>query len=310
MNWEKNVPLASRTFWKIGGEAEYFSEPKTVDELRDAYLKALQEKIPVTVLGGGTNVLVSDQGIRGLVIATRGLNQISHRLEDGKVFISAQAGVPKSELVKIYLKMKLDPALFLCGLPGDVGGGVAMNAGVGEMITPREFVEIVDSVDVLKPTGEVKRFHRDGLDWVYRKSSGWEPGIIVGAELVWPARENPQVMNLVREATRKRLERQPLNMPSCGSTFKNPGGGKHAGALIEQSGLKGFQIGQAQVSPKHANFIVNLGGATARDVHQVIQHVRKTVFQKFSIELETEVRYLGFWEQVHGGTDSSRGNET
>lgn len=296
MTWVKNVSLSAKTYWKIGGEAEYYCEPKTLEELKEAYLKAVKENVPVTVLGGGTNVLVSDEGIKGLVIATRSLNQVSHRIEDGKLIISAQAGAQKSELVKIYLKMKLDPALFLCGLPGDVGGGVVMNAGVSEMVSPREFVEITQSVDVLRPTGEVDRLSKEDLKWVYRKSSGWEPGIIIGAELNWPLQENPQVMNLVREATRKRLERQPLNMPSCGSTFKNPGNGKYAGALIEQAGLKGFQIGQAQVSPKHANFIVNLGGATAQDVHQVIEHVRKTVFQQFSVELETEVRYLGSWD--------------
>ncbi len=296
MSWERNVSLASRSFWKIGGEAEFFSEPTTLEELRESHLRAIKEGLSVTVLGGGTNVLISDLGIKGLVISTRKLNRLTSEEEDGHLRMIAEAGVPKSELTKILLRLKLDPALFLCGLPGDVAGGVVMNAGVSEMIVPREFCEIVETVEVLKPSGDIQVFKKDEIHWQYRKSLGWQDGIIQKVSILWPLNPNPNVMNLVREATRRRLERQPLNMPSCGSTFKNPSKENSAGSLIERAGLKGFQIGQAQVSPKHANFIVNLGGAKALDVHQIIQHVRKTVFDKFQIELETEVRYLGEWE--------------
>lgn len=295
MSWQRNVPLASMTFWKIGGEAELFAEPTDLESLKESYTKAQKQNLKVTVLGGGTNVLVSDQGITGLVISTKKLNRIFVEEKDGFLFIHAQAGVPKSELTKIFLRKKLDPALFLCGLPGDVGGGLVMNAGVSEMITPREFCEITHSLDVLRPDGEIRTLGHDELTWSYRKSEGWQEGIIVGGVFKWPLNENPDVMKLVREATRRRLERQPLNQPSCGSTFKNPSKDQSAGSLIEKAGLKGFRIGQAQVSPKHANFIVNLGGAKAMDVHQVIKHIQKTVFDKFSVELETEVRYLGLW---------------
>lgn len=295
MTWQRNVALASKTFWKIGGEAEFFVEPGDIEELKESYLKAKKQNLDVTILGGGTNVLVSDLGIKGLVISTARLNRVFAEEKDGHLFLHAQAGVPKSELTKIFLRKKLDPALFLCGLPGDVGGGLVMNAGVSEMITPREFCEITHSVDVLKPDGEVLTLTHDEIVWSYRKSEGWQEGIIVGGVFKWSLNENPNVMNLVREATRRRLERQPLNQPSCGSTFKNPSKEQSAGSLIEKAGLKGFQIGQAQVSPKHANFIVNLGGAKAMDVHQIIEHIRKTVFEKFSVELETEVRYLGLW---------------
>lgn len=295
MNWQRNVSLSSRTFWKIGGEAEFFIEPENIEELREGYLKAQKQNLSTTVLGGGTNVLVSDRGISGLVISTRKLNHVSTDERENTLYIRAQAGVQKSELTKIYLRKKLDPALFLCGLPGDVGGGVVMNAGVSEMITPREFCEITHSIDVLRPTGEIQTLLKEDLVWTYRKSEGWQEGIIVGAVFKWPLKENPNVMNLVREATRRRLERQPLHQPSCGSTFKNPSKNQSAGSLIERAGLKGFQIGQAQISHKHANFIVNLGGAKAMDVHHIIKHIQKTVFEKFSIELETEVRYLGLW---------------
>ncbi|MAV90104.1 MAG: UDP-N-acetylenolpyruvoylglucosamine reductase [Bdellovibrionaceae bacterium] len=296
MNWQSQVSLASKTWWKIGGEAEFYFEPSSFDEFKTSYLEALKKSLAVTVLGGGTNVLVSDDGIQGLVISTAKLNQLKVFEEEGQLFLEAEAGVPKSDLVKEFLKRKLDPALFLCGLPGDVGGGVVMNAGVSENIVPREFGEIVRSVEVLKPDGELKTYSHDDLNWVYRKSLGWEPGLVYKALLSWPLEENLEVMNSVRQATRRRLERQPLTQPSCGSTFKNPKGSDSAGALIEKAGLKGYQVGQAQVSPKHANFIVNLGGAKAQDVHQIIQHIQKTVFDQFGIELEREVRYLGHWD--------------
>jgi UDP-N-acetylmuramate dehydrogenase len=295
MNWEKDVSLASRTWWKVGGNADFFVEPTHFQDLKAAYLSALEKKLPVTVLGGGSNVLISDEGVRGLVLSTRKFKEISAEEKDGALWIRAQAGTPKADVVKIYLQRKLDPALFLCGLPGDVGGGVFMNAGVSEAVTPREFCEIVHSIEVLKPDGALKTYAHDELIWSYRKTKGWQKGVITTVILKWPLKENPQVMNLVREATKRRLSKQPLNMPSGGSTFKNPLPDKSAGFLIEQAGLKGFQIGGARVSEKHANFIVNIGGAKAADVDQVIRHVRKTVFEKFSIELETEVRYLGQW---------------
>lgn len=295
MKIEQSVSLASRAWWKIGGVAEYFCEPTSIEELREAYLWGLEKKLEVTALGGGTNVLISDDGISGLVLSFRNLKGLQSQIANDRLEIVALAGTPKSELTKLFLKHKLAPALFMCGLPGDIGGGIVMNAGVSEKIEPREFVEIVDWFEVLKPDGSVQRYEHDDVKWVYRKTEAWQPGLVVRAQISWPMIEKPEIMNQVREATKRRMDRQPLTQPSCGSTFKNPPN-NHAGALIEKAGLKGFQIGKAQVSPKHANFIVNLGGAAARDVHAVIQHVRKTVFDQFGIELETEVRYLGSWK--------------
>ena len=170
-----------------------------------------------------------------------------------------------------------------------------MNAGVGEAIQPREFVEITDWVEVVDlNTQQVKRWSREQIQWTYRATSGWQPGIVVRAGFSWELTADPEIPRKVKDATRNRLTRQPLELPSCGSTFRNPEGHK-AGALIDQAGLKGFQVGAAQVSPKHANFIVNLGGATARDVWSVIQHVRGEVKRRFGVDLETEVKLLGRW---------------
>jgi len=290
----ENEALNEWTFWKIGGPADFFCLPKTVEDLKEAVRFAEQKKLPMTILGGGTNVLVSDRGIRGLVICMQEFVQTESEEKTGRLVIRATAGTPKSELMKIFLKNKLAPALFLCGLPGDVGGGVVMNAGVSEMISPREFVEITDWFEVLRD-GEVIRFQKGDINWHYRHSDGWEPGIVVRAQISWPLEPDAEIGKKVKDATKNRLSKQPLNLPSCGSTFKNPPGHK-AGALIDQSGLKGFRIGGAEISPKHANFIVNVGGAKAQDVDAIIRHVQKTVHDKFQVSLETEVRYLGDWE--------------
>lgn len=295
MEIRENVLLKDFAWWKIGGPADFFCLPKSVNEVQEAVEFARARGLKVTVLGGGTNVLISDQGIEGLVICTKQLTGTEVHEDENLVRVLALAGTPKSELTKVFLKRKLAPALFLCGLPGDVGGGVVMNAGVAEKIEPREFVEIVSWVDVLDLNqNAVRRMAKAELDWHYRRSEGWQPGVIVRAEILWPNQPDETIPRRVTEATKVRRSKQPLEMPSCGSTFKNPHP-QSAGALIERAGLKGFTVGGAQVSTKHANFIVNLGGASASDVDTVIRHVRKEVQRQFQVDLETEVRYLGRW---------------
>ncbi|NJL24094.1 MAG: UDP-N-acetylmuramate dehydrogenase [Calothrix sp. SM1_5_4] len=225
----------------------------------------------------------------------RSFTGVTSAEREGRIVVEAMAGTPKAELVKIFLKKRLAPALFLCGLPGDVGGGVVMNAGIGEQIVPREFVEITDWVDVLDlESMQEKRFRKEDLRWTYRHCSGWQPGILLKCGFSWPDQSDESIPRRVKDATRLRLQKQPLNLPSCGSTFKNPLP-QTAGALIDRAGLKGFQVGGAQVSAKHANFIVNLGEATASDVHAVIEHVKGEVLRQFAVRLETEVKYLGRW---------------
>lgn len=297
MDITAGVKLKEWTWWKIGGPADFFCTPRTVDELREAVHFAAARGLPITVLGGGTNVLVSDQGVEGLVVAMKFFSGTDVKEEAGRVMVTAMAGTPKSELTKIFLKRKLAPALFLCGLPGDVGGGVVMNAGVAERVRPREFVELVDWVewiDLSSAGAPLRRASRDDLEWKYRGSLGWQPGIIVRVGVSWDQVADEEMPRKVKEATRTRVARQPLDLPSCGSTFKNPEGG-FAGALIEQAGLKGYRRGDAMVSPKHANFIVNVGSATAADVRAVMGHVHAEVLSRFGIALETEVRLLGRW---------------
>ncbi len=311
---EKNVSLAPLTWWKVGGSADYLASPQTKQDVLALLEWADAKKMPVTVLGGGTNVLISDKGIEGLVISMRKLVHVSVTETHGRVTIEALAGTPKAELTKNFLRLKLAPALFLCGLPGDIGGGVVMNAGVSESVVPREFVEIVDSIEVarIEDSGDTKnkrahlvKYSKQDLQWHYRHTEGWQPGIVVAATISWPLDPDPEIQNKVRHATKTRLERQPLNLPSCGSVFKNPPGDK-SGRLIEAAGLKGYTVGGAQVSMKHANFIVNVGGskdssgqvlptATASDCDTLLRHVQATVAEKFGVTLTPEVRYLGRW---------------
>jgi len=290
----ENVNLAQFTSWLIGGDADYFCQPSTVDELIEATTWADSKNLAVTVLSGGSNVLISDLGIRGLTIYLNKFNQLTHEIKNDRLVIECLSGAAKSELLKIFLKNQLAPALFLAGLPGDVGGGVVMNAGVAEAFNPREFMEIVDWIEVLDSKNQIKRFQKTDLKISYRHCDGWQPGIVTSVGISWPLEKDQTVLVKVRDANKIRLTKQPLDKPSCGSVFRNPEGYK-AAQLIDQAGLKGYSVGDAQVSLKHANFIVNLGKATAAEVAAVIDHVQRTVKQVHGVQLTTEVVRLGQW---------------
>ena len=293
MDIQTQVRLASYTSWQIGGPADYFCTPKNLEELKEAISEAKRNSWPLTILGGGSNVLISDHGITGLVICLKNFTGVTTALEDHHLIIEALSGTSKSELLKIYLKNKLAPALFLAGLPGDVGGGVVMNAGVSEALVPREFGELVEWLDVLRfDTLKIDRILPKEMNWTYRHSEGWQPGLVVKVRLKWPIEPQDDLISKVKAANLSRLSKQPLDLPSCGSVFVNPPGFK-AAALIQECGLKGYRIGDAQVSVKHANFIVNLGQATAVDTLQVISAVKAKVLAAKNIELKTEVVFLG-----------------
>jgi UDP-N-acetylmuramate dehydrogenase len=295
MKIEKNVSLSPYTSWLVGGPAEHFCLPTSLSEVEEALQFCKREGMPFSVLGGGSNVLISDSGIPGLTIGLKNLSGAQTKVEEGRLSIEALSGTSKSELLKIFLKNKLPPALFLAGLPGDVGGGVVMNAGVAESFVPREFVEITDWIDVLRPNGSMQRLKKDELKWNYRHCEGWQPGIILKVGMSWKNIPDDSILVQVKSANHTRLSKQPLDMPSCGSVFVNPPGHK-AAMLIDSCGLKGYTFGRAQVSLKHANFIVNLGGATGKEIWSVILHVKKTVKDQTGVDLKTEVVRLGKWQ--------------
>jgi UDP-N-acetylmuramate dehydrogenase len=292
---QKNVPLSSFTTWKVGGPADFFVLVKTKEDILGSVRWAQSRGLPVTVLGGGSNVLISDDGVEGLVLCTQSFVGTRERVEKGRLIVTAKSGTPKFEVLRRFLKHKLAPALFLSGLPGDVGGGVVMNAGVAENRRPREFAEFVDRFWVLNYV-DLSETEVDAraVRWSYRHSEGWGPGVIVEVEMSWPLEPEADLPRQVKEANLLRLSKQPLEWPSCGSTFVNPPGEK-AGQLIDRCGLKGFSIGGGQISAKHANFFINKGGATARDFARLIRHAQDVVKGQTGIELRTEVRWLGRW---------------
>ena len=293
MKIKQNEPLKNWSWWRVGGLADYFCQPENQEELKEALAWAKKNHQDWTVLGGGTNVLISDQGVKGLVISTPKLNHISFQKTDNFLTVCCGAGALKSQAFKIFKAHKLAPALFLSGLPGDIGGGIVMNAGVSRPFEPSEFSQIVHSFKVLGAKGS-KTYNKEDVQWSYRESSGWEKGIIYEAQLKWPLKERPDLHEKIKAELQKRRSSQPLNHPSCGSVFKNPLP-QRAGDLIEKTGLKGLKKGGAQVSKKHANFILNLGQATAWDIHTLIQDIQKKVRDKQAVFLKTEVRYMGHW---------------
>lgn len=294
---QKNVNLASRTSWKVGGEAQFFSEPTSIEGLQESINWALSQELSITTFSGGTNILISDQGVSDFVVSTSQLQGIEEVFHEGDEFrLSVLAGTSKFEVMRKFLKHSLSPALFLAGLPGDIGGGVAMNAGVREKVAPREFVEIVDWVEVLQwKEGKVflQRYLNSELQWGYRHCQGWQPGVIVRVGLKWNEPPRAEVRQWVKEANERRLSKQPLDKPSCGSVFRNPEGFS-SGQLIEECGLKGKTIGGAQVSEKHANFIINTGSASSQDIYDLIHFVQREVKDQKDIVLQTEVVFLGF----------------
>lgn len=295
MEYLKDYPLAEYTTWKIGGMADWCARPQSVEEVQEACAWALAKKIPITVLSGGSNVLISDRGIEGLVLLLDQLVGISDVKYASTVFsCTCLAGARKSDLLKHFVKSRLSPAIFLAGLPGDVGGGVVMNAGVGHDVAPKEFVEITEWFEYVpfdNPTTLIRKSKSD-VQWTYRHSFGWGPGVIVRVGIQWTESPQEGLLDRLKSSNQRRMGSQPLQWPSCGSTFKNPPGNK-AGRLIDECGLKNYSVGGAQVSDLHANFILNRGHATASDVLAVVRHIQDTVKSKTNVMLEPEFKFLG-----------------
>ena len=278
------VSMAKHTSWHVGGPAELFFAPRDVMDLA-SFLRQLPPQVPVTWVGLGSNLLVRDGGIRGAVIATHGALGNLARLSATR--IQVEAGVPCARIARQCVKWGLGPAEFFAGIPGTLGGALAMNAGAWGNETWRHVVQ----VEVLDRLGA--RHTRLPADYEigYRRVKGPQNEWFVGAQLEFEGAPAGRT-EAIRELLDKRRETQPIGEWSCGSVFTNPPG-EHAARLIESAGLKGFRIGAASVSEKHANFIINHGAATAADVEALIMHVQRAVAHVHGIDLHTEVRIVG-----------------
>lgn len=278
-------PLKRYTAWKIGGPADALVEPKSVEELTEAVEKAREHGVPVTILGGGTNVLIQDGGIRGLTVRlAKSLTNVE--MEDTQV--TADAGVLYPVLANTTAARGLAGLQFATGIPGTVGGAVYMNAGA----YGSETTEVLDWADVFRDGGIVRMNNKD-LSLAYRKSilhdhPGW---FVLRAGYTLKLGNPDELKAQIKQYRAQRMTGSP-NKPSCGSTFKRPEG-DFPGRVIEAAGLKGTRVGDIEVSPVHANYLVNLGGGTAKDVLELIQRVRETVREKMGVDLETEVRVIG-----------------
>ena len=279
-------PLARHTSFRIGGPCEVMALPGTEEELSGLFQAAREWGAEVCVLGAGTNVLARDEGRRGLVISTRdGFSEIS---QISPVEIRAGSGVSMARLANFAARLGLTGLEFAQGIPGTVGGGLYMNAGA----YGGELKDWAVRTDYMTPEGQIKAYRGEEQGFSYRKSAFSDRGgMILGGEFRLMPGDPKLIEEKMAELANRRRASQPLDMPSAGSTFKRPEGG-YAAALIDQAGLKGFRIGGAAVSEKHAGFVVNLGGAMAKDVLALIEEIQKRVFETSGIRLEPEVRMI------------------
>ncbi|MEN9226207.1 MAG: UDP-N-acetylmuramate dehydrogenase [Thermostichus sp. HHBFW_bins_43] len=284
---QSGILLAPLTTFRVGGKAEWYCEPRTDLELRQCLGWARAEGIPVTLLGAGSNLLISDAGLRGLVINTRRLRGMQ-LLEGGRIW--AAAGEPLVNLSRAAAKQGWQGLEWAIGIPGTLGGAVVMNAGAHAYALADVLVE----AQILDEEQELYRLSPEDLQFGYRRSrlqdSAWT---VTGATLqLIPGGDPAQVQLETQRNLNQRLSSQPYHLPSCGSVFRNPET-YPAGWLIEQVGLKGYRIGGAQISERHANFILNRDRATASDIHHLIRLAQEKVCQHWSLLLEPEVRILG-----------------
>ena len=285
----ENEPLASHTTFQIGGPCDLMVFPETPEAFAEVLRVCRTNDIDALVLGKGSNMLVSDKGIRGVVIATE---RLQHLVVDG-YSVTASAGLSLINVSKATAELGLTGLEFASGIPGSIGGACYMNAGAYD----GEMKDVITSVTVLDETGEICEIPADEMRFSYRHSRlKDEPLICLAVTMQLAHGEKSEILAKIADLSARRADKQPLEMASAGSTFKRPPG-HFAGPLIIDSGMQGYRVGGAQVSTKHAGFLVNTGGATADDVITLIHDVQAAVLRKFDVRLETEVRFIGEWNE-------------
>lgn len=282
---KQDEPLMHYTYTHTGGPADWLAFPKNVEEVQTLVAYANDHQLPLTVLGNASNLIVRDGGIEGLTLILTRMNKIS--VTGNRV--TAQAGAAYIETTIAARDHSLTGLEFAAGIPGSIGGAIFMNAGA----YGGETKEVVESATVLLPDGTVKRLTNEELDFGYRHSSVQDNhGVVLDATFSLQPGDHDEIAAKMDELNARRAAKQPLDLPSCGSVFKRPTG-YFAGKLIHDAGLQGYTAGGAQVSTKHAGFIVNIDHGTASDYVAVIHHVQQTVKEKFGVSLQTEVRIIG-----------------
>ena len=281
-----HAPMAQYTTFRVGGPADILVSPNSQEEVCTLLATIQAEQVPCTILGNGSNVLVLDKGIRGVVLKLG--NALNGLVIEG-TRIRVEAGVLLSRLATAAADAGLTGLEFASGIPGSLGGAILMNAGA----YGGEIGNLVRTVTVVDPKGQVRNLNREQMNFRYRHSVVMETGDIILSATLELAPDAPETIHeRIRDLTQKRITKQPLNFPSAGSTFKRPPG-YFAAALIDQAGLRGYRVGDAQVSEKHTGFVVNRGHATASEILQLMDDVKTRVHAMSGVWLEPEVRILG-----------------
>ncbi|MFH5959293.1 UDP-N-acetylmuramate dehydrogenase [Clostridium perfringens] len=278
-------PMSEHIYFRVGGPADILVTPVNEEQVVNTLKLCREYNVPYFILGNGSNILVKDGGISGVVIKFNKLNKIT---TEGNC-VTAQSGALLKDVSKAALENNLRGFEFACGIPGSIGGAVFMNAGAYD----GEMAHVIKSARVIDENCNIKNLTKEELELGYRSSIVMKKGyVVIEATVELESGEYASIKDKIDDLTNRRESKQPLEYPSAGSTFKRPEG-YFAGKLIQDSGLKGFSIGGAAVSEKHSGFVINKGGATAKDVLDVIDHVQKTVKENFDVELHTEVRIIG-----------------
>ncbi|MEG0014331.1 MAG: UDP-N-acetylmuramate dehydrogenase [Cellulosilyticaceae bacterium] len=285
-NIKENEPMKSHTSFKIGGVADVFVSPTTKLQLVDAIRICKENQVPYYIIGNGSNLLVSDKGFRGVIIEVS--KNLSEMRREGNMII-AEAGALLARIAKTAESADLTGFEFAHGIPGTLGGAVTMNAGAYD----GEMKNVILQAEIIDQQGQIQTFTKDQLELGYRTSIIQKKGyIVLEAVIALQPGNKEEITAKMKDLAGRRKDKQPLEYPSAGSTFKRPVG-HFAGKLIMDGDLSGYEVGGAQVSEKHCGFVINKGDATFEDVMQLIEHVQKVVKERFNVELEAEVRIIG-----------------
>ncbi|MFC1663186.1 UDP-N-acetylmuramate dehydrogenase [Patescibacteria group bacterium] len=282
---KKNISLTPLTTFKVGGPAEYYYEPNDIGQFSNIIKSAISSEIPITILSGGSNVLINDNGIKGLVVHPK---NDQHSIENTSIY--AGAGMSISRLLAICTKNSLSGLEFMGGIPGTVGGGVYGNAGSPKI----SLGNFIDYIEVINRLGEEQKWSQSDCNFSYRNSRmKKEKTIVMAAKFKLKITDSKIIRTNINIFIDKKNENQPASSASSGCIFKNPAN-NIAAKLIDQAGLKGKRIGGAEVSKIHANFIINTGSATAEDITILISYIKQQIRDKFNVQLNEEIQYLGF----------------
>ena len=282
-----NEEMKKHTSFKIGGPAECLIKIESVDQIKEVYKIAKEFNIPLTVIGNGSNLLVSDRGIKGIVLKIE-IKKLEFQEDKGKINIVVGSGEKLGIMAQKFLNQEIEGFEFAAGIPGTIGGAIRMNAGAHG----KEMKDIVKTVTYIDREGNIKKINNSEAEFKYRNSIfSHKDYVIIEAELKLQKGNKEEILAKMQEYANLRKEKQPLEFPSAGSTFKR-GEDFITARLIDECGLKGYQIGDAQISEKHAGFIINKGNATAEDVMKLIEYTKEQIYNKFGKRIETEIEIL------------------